>query len=495
MPSPNFAPLRHPAWWSALALLVLNDHVLKGAGVLPGALTGKLSDFAGLLVAPVLLAALVGARSVTARAAVFVVVALPFVAINASATLVAAWDAALGWSTTTDPTDLVALLVAPLAIALAGVESRRTDRESVPRAAIALGGLACIATSPGVPIETTRGGPILEHRSDQEVVVRVRWIDAALDCDSVLAWMEVGGGTDELARALDPSLFDEAATFRLEPGQSADLTRPSDGPTSDRACDALIVSADGLEPRLVAYPTTTWSSPGTLTLEPRRDGFRLRETGALLVATPLPSVEAPECERATPVGTFSWAGAVPSQATVRGTETLSEECFVMELEQVPSEDTVARPEEVDPSDPRAPRAPPLPLETYELTLCAPEAFVDFRIGERIAIRSEVDRLELTGEDHGVSLERLRRLEPTDARSLCQGVRLECGGYAEPIGWATERGRLHPGEPLTFDTLGAISGPRRQTLLLDDATRVVAAHADCGLEPGLRGVLLTYWEER
>src|SRR5690606_12557634 len=37
-------PLRHPRFWAALALLVVNDHALKGAGVLPGALTGKLSD-------------------------------------------------------------------------------------------------------------------------------------------------------------------------------------------------------------------------------------------------------------------------------------------------------------------------------------------------------------------------------------------------------------------------------------------------------------------
>jgi len=40
-----------------LAVLALNDHVLKGADVLPGWLTGKLSDFAGLLFFPLLLQA------------------------------------------------------------------------------------------------------------------------------------------------------------------------------------------------------------------------------------------------------------------------------------------------------------------------------------------------------------------------------------------------------------------------------------------------------
>ena len=32
--------LRHPLWWSALAILLLNDHLLKGAGLVPGWLTG-----------------------------------------------------------------------------------------------------------------------------------------------------------------------------------------------------------------------------------------------------------------------------------------------------------------------------------------------------------------------------------------------------------------------------------------------------------------------
>jgi hypothetical protein len=44
--------LLDPLFWLALLLLVLNDHVLKAAA--PGFITGKLSDVAGLAVAPVL---------------------------------------------------------------------------------------------------------------------------------------------------------------------------------------------------------------------------------------------------------------------------------------------------------------------------------------------------------------------------------------------------------------------------------------------------------
>src|SRR4051812_25303572 len=69
-------------WWSGLVVLVVNDHLLKGAGVLPGWVTGKLSDFAGLIVAPLLVVVLVRARTARARAAALAVVAAPFCAIK-----------------------------------------------------------------------------------------------------------------------------------------------------------------------------------------------------------------------------------------------------------------------------------------------------------------------------------------------------------------------------------------------------------------------------
>lgn len=49
-----WADLIHPLPLGAAALLFTNDHLLKGSGLLPGAVTGKLSDFAGLFVFPVL---------------------------------------------------------------------------------------------------------------------------------------------------------------------------------------------------------------------------------------------------------------------------------------------------------------------------------------------------------------------------------------------------------------------------------------------------------
>ncbi|MEU7914011.1 hypothetical protein, partial [Microbispora bryophytorum] len=46
--------LGHPATLTAIAVLLVNDHLLKR--LWPGMVTGKLSDVAGMLVAPPLLA-------------------------------------------------------------------------------------------------------------------------------------------------------------------------------------------------------------------------------------------------------------------------------------------------------------------------------------------------------------------------------------------------------------------------------------------------------
>src|SRR5262245_66476670 len=47
----------HPAPLAAVLLLAVNDHLLKGWGLLPAWLTGKLSDFAGVFFFPLLLTA------------------------------------------------------------------------------------------------------------------------------------------------------------------------------------------------------------------------------------------------------------------------------------------------------------------------------------------------------------------------------------------------------------------------------------------------------
>ena len=87
--------LLHPAWLGALAVLVLNDHVLKGADLLPGLVTGKLSDLAGLVVAPVLLAVLLRVRTERGLLRATIATGLVFAALQLSAGFAAGWDGTL----------------------------------------------------------------------------------------------------------------------------------------------------------------------------------------------------------------------------------------------------------------------------------------------------------------------------------------------------------------------------------------------------------------
>jgi hypothetical protein len=117
----------------ACALLAVNDHLLKGSGMLPGWVTGKLSDLAGMFFAPLLLAELWllvwPARSpegVNRRLGVSaLLVGMSFSAINLSVTASTLYERVVGWvvapvglrlGNVVDPTDLVALPMIGLAL-------------------------------------------------------------------------------------------------------------------------------------------------------------------------------------------------------------------------------------------------------------------------------------------------------------------------------------------------------------------------------------------
>lgn len=131
----------HPLPLSAMVLLAVNDHWLKGSGVLPGWLTGKLSDFAGLVFFPLFVTALANSMmyvafrlvksatmdysfSRTKLVASIAFTAAIFVPLQLSTWWASMWEMVLerldvlnlfpGFSVTADPTDLVALIVFPL---------------------------------------------------------------------------------------------------------------------------------------------------------------------------------------------------------------------------------------------------------------------------------------------------------------------------------------------------------------------------------------------
>jgi hypothetical protein len=158
--------LLRPVALGALALLVVNDHLLKAA--YPGPLTGKLSDVAGMVFFPILLAAgwELGQAAVrrwrgpSAGAAVIAIAAsgLAFVLVKTTTQGAEAFGWAIGLAQwllvlpvrllgdggvpapaaariVADPTDLLALPA--LAIALA-IGLRRAGRQSAPSTAASL---------------------------------------------------------------------------------------------------------------------------------------------------------------------------------------------------------------------------------------------------------------------------------------------------------------------------------------------------------------------
>jgi hypothetical protein len=145
-------PTTSPLWIAALVVLLINDHALKAMA--PGLVTGKLSDVAGLIVAPLALASLARVRSERGLMGCVALVWGVFAAINLSATLAMRWDALLGsvgvpFSTTCDPSDLLAML---LAAPLLWVSCGRGERVAAPSRAWALvASLACLASSPDEP--------------------------------------------------------------------------------------------------------------------------------------------------------------------------------------------------------------------------------------------------------------------------------------------------------------------------------------------------------
>lgn len=177
-PSPPCPPwwvdLVHPVPLGAAAILFLNDHALKGASLLPGWLTGKLSDVTGLFVFPIVLvaclrwaAAAAGRDVPRSRALVWGAAAVTgalFAAVKLSPG-VNRWASALLGPMVMDPWDLAALV----ALVPAGAwMSRRTAagalRGGTPAlrtAAAAFAGLACVATSKveEIPPGLLHGGP------------------------------------------------------------------------------------------------------------------------------------------------------------------------------------------------------------------------------------------------------------------------------------------------------------------------------------------------
>ncbi|MEZ4431089.1 MAG: hypothetical protein R3F65_01665 [bacterium] len=417
--------LAHPLWWVALALLALNDHLFKGQGVLPAALTGKLSDFAGLLVAPALLAALLGVERRRGWIAAHLAVGLGFSAINLSPTIARAVEAAtlptpFPWWITVDPTDLVALPMLALSAILLGRHAARPValRPLAARLAAALGGLACVATSPPpepVPVEPffgadTEAALMLANRTDAAVIVRVRRLapEILIGCAAV---------ADDPTATLAPDLFDAPSIWSLEPGRALGL--PTSG-VPRAGCDAFLldgatgsrlVFVDSQQWPLRAYPSGGEALAGPHVIDLGAEG--LAPHPALFPAPhretlePLPACATP------PVGAgLDWTELPYGPGTIAAHTVSADGCHALDIQ-------------------------PAGRSLTRWYLCAPGVPLHFDVDEPIIVRAIEDRVVIELERGTIELTKASAppagylLEPEPSEG-CGPHRNACDGAVLPL---------------------------------------------------------------
>lgn len=372
--------LVHPLWLGALALLILNDHALKGSGLLPGWMTGKLSDFAGLLVAPAVLAALLRVSSRrgflgahVATGAVFSAIKLVPEAARAVEGVTALTP--LPWRITVDPTDLLALPMLLVSYRVLGDAARRSEpvqgRAWTPiaqRLALMAGSLACVATSyhpdscsgSGIrcvpPAASVRASLVIGNMTDDVQLVRVRRLRDSVraDCGVVLA---------DPTGALSRDLFANAEAWLIEPGRTL--------PLENDGCDAYLIDADGLPLTLLAWSAAEFPMRGISTSTEDADPstlIALRRAGARLglaehpAVFPAPPAEPPPpavaCDAAVEAGRIDWTTPTWTTAVIAGIVSSPDGCHAITIERG---------------------------ETFYL--CVPAEAMPFRAGDVISVRA------------------------------------------------------------------------------------------------------------
>lgn len=388
-------------WVFALALLAVNDHVLKGAGVLPGALTGKLSDFAGMIVAPVLLAVLLRVRSRRGLLLCHAAVGAVFAGINVSPALAAAWTRLMApiwpWHITVDPTDLVAIPALALgwrALVPAMTRPASTLAPWLPAAAqasaVAVGGFLCVATSDdtGEPwmddtgvtgedggdtdYEDLTADVYLHNAGNADIRVRTRPLrpEVQLDCS----------GVDEAPGVLlAESLFGEGQTVLLPPSTNTAVRDMADV----RDCYAVRVEGDTFAAPFVLF----WRAsqiPAT-TIDGDIDDPLQHTQGAVLLATDADDRVFVEASRRPIVFPIE---APPADAFVPGDDGSR-----LTWSDPPLGDHRLAGVELGPDGCLAVTVDDAPTRWY---LCAPEGAFPFVAEQWVHIEKQADALEIRG---------------------------------------------------------------------------------------------------
>lgn len=399
--------LLHPLWLGSLAVLVINDHVLKGAGVLPSWLTGKLSDFAGMLVAPLLVVCLLRIRSERASALVHVAVGAVFAAINVSPACARMFEALtaltpLPWAITVDPTDLIALpaLLVSFAVLRRPCEHQaRAWRRTALQGGLATAGtLACMGTSPPAcegddcqpqPLPPSESAALtIGNTTAQQRLIRVRHLKSSIvaDCEVLL---------DDPTNALHRDMFDAAEAWLLEPGRALPLN-----PRQNTGCEAVLVDAQGLPMTLIAWdsqafpvqilPTSTTeaeTAPGRMILMRQADSELTLEAHVAVFDAPAaePFSAEPACAVPDETVGIAWSDIPLGAGALISVTQSPDGCHDVELEHASF--YVCLPLET------------LPFELGEMLSVKPVSVTDFTSDTGAQAFSE--GIEIVGESHTI----------------------------------------------------------------------------------------------
>ena len=487
----------HPLWWTALAALLLNDHVLKGSGLLPAEITGKLSDFAGMIVAPPLLMALVRARKPSVQLACTALVGGVFGAINVDPWAAATFAHLVGgagvpWHTVVDPTDLIAMVMLPVGHRLGSTGALTGGPQTVVRTAgLVLGVLACVATGAPPPDRLTlpwsTHAYVVNTTADVQDV-RVRFVVSEVNCDAL---------GDELPRAMTPESFGRGITFRLQPDRTVPLNRIAAAAAAGidigeigqpRACDIALITVDGMPDTVVRFDGMFTQSVRTVD-----DGT---EIGRVAIVTALAGADGPlavEAGLEVEVSTillspersscasqerwiFEWTQPPAPDAVLIGVETGDDGCLRLDLGDAATTADLA------------PMFLCIPAEAFPF-VPGDHLFFEERPGRptmdgttstggemRIATVDDSDRYEVLLRIATAQDEPPVELAWPDGSAACEGERLECDAYARAIQPLNDAGeRIAPGATLD---LGPRAPNERETAVFGRMEEIIVTGAEC-----------------
>ena len=243
-----------------LALLLCNDFVLKSAGVLPGWFTGKLSDFAGLMVFPLFAALLFGGRR-WVWALVHIVTALGFVLLKTVPAVGMLYVQALSlvgvqgqvWYDATDLIALVAVVASYFVYPRLKPVFELPGRGRLLRvAAVAVAGFACVASG-GVSAPrtlTNYNGELMisdvmfVNGSNTEIAVQVEKLkdNVSVDCNGPI-----------VPENFNDKQFTSLGTWNQQPGEATTLLPVSTRNDGEKSCHVVKMTINGVESVLVAW--------------------------------------------------------------------------------------------------------------------------------------------------------------------------------------------------------------------------------------------------